>query len=75
MGLSISSLFSLVGWRKDQDVRILILGLDSAGKVRRTLLEDAYHALTRDSIQDDDFVPTASEEICSFWQGVCSPGL
>lgn len=38
MGLSISSLFSslssLVRWSKDQDVRILMLGLDSAGKVR-----------------------------------------
>ncbi|KAJ3715626.1 small monomeric GTPase [Lentinula guzmanii] len=36
MGLSISSLFSslssLVRWSKDQDVRILMLGLDSAGK-------------------------------------------
>ena len=38
MGLTISSLFtslsSLVRWSKDQDVRILMLGLDSAGKVR-----------------------------------------
>jgi hypothetical protein len=37
MGLTISSLFtslsSLVRWSKDQDVRILMLGLDSAGKV------------------------------------------
>ena len=37
MGLSISTLFSslasLVRWGKDQDVRILMLGLDSAGKV------------------------------------------
>lgn len=37
MGLSVSSLFSslasLVRWSKDQDVRILMLGLDSAGKV------------------------------------------
>lgn len=36
MGLSISSLFgslaSLVSWGKDKDVRILMLGLDSAGK-------------------------------------------
>ncbi|KAJ6629248.1 small monomeric GTPase [Mycena sp. CBHHK59/15] len=36
MGLSISTLFSsltsLVRWSKDQDVRILMLGLDSAGK-------------------------------------------
>jgi len=36
MGLSLSSLFnslsSLVRWSKDQDVRILMLGLDSAGK-------------------------------------------
>ena len=38
MGLSLSSLFtslsSLVRWSKDQDVRILMLGLDAAGKVR-----------------------------------------
>ena len=36
MGLSMSSLFSsiasLVRWSKEQDVRILMLGLDSAGK-------------------------------------------
>ncbi|KAF9247020.1 ARF SAR [Melanogaster broomeanus] len=36
MGLTFSSLFnsltSLVRWSKDQDVRILMLGLDSAGK-------------------------------------------
>lgn len=36
MGLSLSSLFnslaSLVNWSKEQDVRILMLGLDSAGK-------------------------------------------
>jgi hypothetical protein len=40
MGLTISSLFqslsSLVRWSKEQDVRILMLGLDSAGKVCRT---------------------------------------
>ena len=39
MGLSFSSLFatlsSLVRWSKDQDVRILMLGLDSAGKVKK----------------------------------------
>ena len=38
MGLTVSSfwgsLSSLVQWRKDEDVRILMLGLDSAGKVR-----------------------------------------
>lgn len=37
MGLTFSSLLnsftSLVRWSKDQDVRILMLGLDSAGKV------------------------------------------
>jgi ADP-ribosylation factor-like protein 1 len=37
MGLTLSSFFqsmaSLVRWSKDQDVRILMLGLDSAGKV------------------------------------------
>ncbi|EPT02836.1 ARF/SAR protein [Fomitopsis schrenkii] len=36
MGLSLSSLFSslssLIRWSKEQDVRILMLGLDSAGK-------------------------------------------
>jgi len=38
MGLSFSSVFgslsSLLHWNKEQDVRILMLGLDSAGKVR-----------------------------------------
>ena len=35
MGLSFSSFFlSLVRWGKDKDVRILMLGLDSAGKVK-----------------------------------------
>lgn len=38
MGLTfssfVSSLSSLVRWSKEQDVRILMLGLDSAGKVR-----------------------------------------
>ena len=42
MGLSFSSLFtslsSLVRWSKDQDVRILMLGLDAAGKVRHLQL-------------------------------------
>jgi hypothetical protein len=42
MGLSISTLFSslasLVRWGKDKDVRILMLGLDSAGKVWFVLL-------------------------------------
>jgi hypothetical protein len=37
MGLTFSSLFdsftSLIRWSQDQDVRILMLGLDSAGKV------------------------------------------
>ena len=39
MGLSVSSLVSsfssLLSWSKDKDVRILMLGLDSAGKVRQ----------------------------------------
>lgn len=43
MGLTISSLFtslsSLVRWSKDQDVRILMLGLDAAGKVCQTCRE------------------------------------
>ena len=38
MGLTFSSFFealtSLARWSKEQDVRILMLGLDSAGKVR-----------------------------------------
>ncbi|KAI6101562.1 ARF SAR [Pisolithus croceorrhizus] len=38
MGLTFSTLFQSLGqlmrWSKDQDVRILMLGLDSAGKVR-----------------------------------------
>ena len=42
MGLSFSSLFtslaSLIRWSKDQDVRILMLGLDSAGKVLPTYI-------------------------------------
>jgi hypothetical protein len=48
MGLSISTLFSslasLVRWGKDQDVRILMLGLDSAGKVwfNRLAVSSAY---------------------------------
>jgi hypothetical protein len=37
MGLTVSSLWGslsrLVNWKKDEDVRILMLGLDSAGKV------------------------------------------
>jgi hypothetical protein len=46
MGLSLSSLLgslsSLINWSKDKDVRILMLGLDSAGKVSRITL----HGLT-----------------------------
>ena len=42
MGLSVSSLFgsfaSLLTWSKDKDVRILMLGLDSAGKVSDSLV-------------------------------------
>jgi hypothetical protein len=42
MGLSVSSfvssLSSLLNWSKDKDVRILMLGLDSAGKVSRVLM-------------------------------------
>ena len=38
MGLTFSSIFdtlsSLTRWTKEKDVRILMLGLDSAGKVR-----------------------------------------
>jgi hypothetical protein len=43
MGLSVSSLVSsftsLLSWSKDKDVRILMLGLDSAGKVSRSRCE------------------------------------
>lgn len=43
MGLSVSSLFgslsSLLNWSKDKDVRILMLGLDSAGKVSAILYD------------------------------------
>lgn len=43
MGLSVSSLVSslsaLLNWSKDKDVRILMLGLDSAGKVSRRRCE------------------------------------
>ena len=41
MGLTFSSIFdtlsSLTRWTKEKDVRILMLGLDSAGKVRVTV--------------------------------------
>ena len=50
MGLSVSSLFSsilsLVRWSKDQDVRILMLGLDSAGKVK-------FSAVTHDGCSNE----------------------
>jgi len=42
MGVSVSrlqsALSSLLSWGKDKEVRILMVGLDSAGKVSRGLL-------------------------------------
>lgn len=60
MGVTLSSLFSslssLASWGKDQDVRILMLGLDSAGKT--TILyrlqvsgQRAFHFCWRRTIQ------------------------
>lgn len=52
MGLTFSSIFGrLLNWRKEQDVRILMLGLDSAGKVcfgsNMSLAAFANHGLQR----------------------------
>ena len=47
MGLSFSSLFSsLAWWSKEKDVRILMLGLDSAGKVRIRVVIIVLNELT-----------------------------
>jgi len=50
MGVSVSRLYSalssLAFWGKDKEVRILMVGLDSAGKVSKTSLE-----------RDEDFKP------------------
>lgn len=62
MGLSLSSLLSslssLINWSKDKDVRILMLGLDSAGKVSGTLamVQTAYRVWARLRISDDNLV-------------------
>ncbi len=65
MGLSISSLFtslsSLVRWSKDQDVRILMLGLDSAGKVRYASTTDSPVGIN--FYLDNDFIPVAGKMI------------
>ena len=58
MGLSFSSLFtslsSLVRWSKDQDVRILMLGLDAAGKVH---FVPALQSRISQPLPDYDIVP------------------
>ena len=62
MGLSLSSLLgslsSLINWSKDKDVRILMLGLDSAGKVSGTLAMDqtAYRVWGRLRLADNNLV-------------------
>lgn len=69
MGLSFSSLFtslsSLVRWSKDQDVRILMLGLDAAGKVRHHSIRftSGRVRLTNFTcLLDDYFVPFTGDE-------------
>jgi hypothetical protein len=60
MGLSVSSLVSsfssLLNWSKDKDVRILMLGLDSAGKVSRLRRElvPGKNALTSGLLRHTD---------------------
>lgn len=72
MGLSISSLFSslssLVRWSKDQDVRILMLGLDSAGKVRY-FDSVSYDWLTLNSLATDNNIVqiTGTEPLSMVW--------
>jgi hypothetical protein len=62
MGLSVSSLLgslsSLLNWSKDKDVRILMLGLDSAGKVRRIRRDLGKSVLSNGHLHrpDDDLV-------------------
>ena len=63
MGLSLSSLLSsfssLINWSKDKDVRILMLGLDSAGKVSGILAVLSNGVIehgTSVRIADDDLV-------------------
>lgn len=46
-------------WSKDQDIRILMLGLDSAGKVRSQHHSGTIPELT--TITDDYPIPTTSE--------------
>ena len=74
MGLSLSSLFtslsSLVRWSKDQDVRILMLGLDAAGKVRCLSILFTPSSTGRLTIftcpLDNYFVPSTGDERTSF---------
>jgi len=50
MGLSFSTLFtslsSLLRWKSDEDIRLLMLGLDSAGKVSSGVILLASFALS-----------------------------
>lgn len=75
MGLSFSSLYgslaSLLRWSKEQDVRILMLGLDSAGKVSQlaapvSFLETLTHPVTSSS--DYNFVQTSGMSTVA-WNG------
>ena len=73
MGLTISSLFtslsSLVRWSKDQDVRILMLGLDSAGKV--CLVSNGMNSVSSGlvlSFVDDNPVPVTGEKCSEYMQ-------
>lgn len=65
MGLTISSLFtslsSLVRWSKDQDVRILMLGLDSAGKVCPLANMMLFGLKWTGIFVDDNPIPIAGE--------------
>jgi hypothetical protein len=49
-----------VRWGKDQDVRILMLGIDSAGKVRHIHPAQAFKLnIVRNHVLDHNTVPTA----------------
>lgn len=57
MGLTLSSignvLSSLTRWTKEKDVRILMLGLDSAGKVRAAVRLGQWMVLTALCVDHD----------------------
>lgn len=63
MGLTFSSLLnsfaSLVRWSKDQDIRILMLGLDSAGKVGSMNWHRSATSYVSLVHADDDTIPVA----------------